>query len=253
MTYKRLISGVAALCLAVCGGVGARGQRAGTPAEQYLFEMANHERETRGLRPLVWNQELANAARYHAGRMANANDISHQFAGEPELGARAAAAGAKFSAVAENVAEAPTVMWMHDGWMKSPGHRANLLDPNLDAVGISVVRRGNQLYAAQDFSRRVAVMSFEEQENRVASLVARGVEHVTTTEDARATCKLETGFVGQRPWFVMRYTASDLGTLPEVLVTKMATGKYHNAAVGACTAKETGHFTSYNISVMLYP
>lgn len=244
---------MAGVCAMLMCGMGLA-QHASTPAAQYLFDMANHERALVGLQPLVWNEELANAAHYHALRMAKANNISHQFEGEPELGARAAAAGAHFSVVAENVAMAPTVIWIHDGWMHSPGHKANLLDPMVDSIGISIVARGKELFAVQDFSRQVASLSFAEQEERVATMIsAKGVAHVVPTEDARTTCGMESGFAGPRPWFVMRYTASDLRVLPDVLLTKMATGKYHNAAVGACKTKENGHFTAYNISVLLYP
>jgi uncharacterized protein YkwD len=37
--------------------------------------------------------------------------------------------------------------------MNSPAHRDNLLDRELDSIGIAVVERGGQLFAVQDFSR----------------------------------------------------------------------------------------------------
>lgn len=38
-----------------------------------------------------------------------------------------------------------------DGWMKSPGHRANILDPSYDKSGIGVTLVGGQAYATQVF------------------------------------------------------------------------------------------------------
>jgi hypothetical protein len=63
-----------------------------------------------------------------------------------------------------------------------------------------------------------------------------------------------TGYAGARkPWFVMRFTAASLDRLPNTLRAKLATGKYHSAAVGACDAKSAGPFTAYAIAVMLFP
>ena len=56
-------------------------------------------------------------------------------------------AGVPFSEISENVAEAPSVVQIHDMWMHSEHHRENLLDPNIDSAGISVVVRGRELYA----------------------------------------------------------------------------------------------------------
>jgi uncharacterized protein YkwD len=39
-----------------------------------------------------------------------------------------------------------------DGWMKSPGHRRNILDPGFTWAGIGVAIRGNKAYATQIFA-----------------------------------------------------------------------------------------------------
>ena len=38
-----------------------------------------------------------------------------------------------------------------NGWMKSPGHRANILNAQLRYIGIGVAESGNNIYATQDF------------------------------------------------------------------------------------------------------
>lgn len=226
-------------------------------AEQYLFAQANAERTQRGLRPLRWDAALARAAEEQAREMASRQAISHQFPGEPELSERARQAGARFSVVAENVAEAPSAAEIQDEWMHSPGHRANLLDPRVDAMGAGVVERGGELYAAEDFDRQVDSLSLDEQEAAVAAVlrsVDNAIRVLPSSADARRTCTMDSGYAGGRqPWFVMRYTAADLTRLPAALTQKLATGKYHQAAVAACAAQETQNFSAYRIAVMLYP
>jgi uncharacterized protein YkwD len=121
--------------------------------EQALFDAANRERTARRLAPLKWSAALASAARAHARRMAQANALSHQFSGEMDLGTRVRVAGVRFRAVAENVAQGPSAAVIHAQWMNSPPHRANLLDPELDSIGIAVAERNGQLFAVQDFSQ----------------------------------------------------------------------------------------------------
>jgi hypothetical protein len=75
-----------------------------------------------------------------------------------------------------------------------------------------------------------------------------------TTQDARQTCAVSTGYAGSRqPWFIMRYTASTLTELPVQLKAHLVSGKYHQAVVGACSDTHNGPFTAYNIAVLLYP
>jgi len=65
---------------------------------------------------------------------------------------------------------------------------------------------------------------------------------------------MDSGYAGSRkPWFVMRFTSGDLSHLPQILTDKLATGRYRQAAVGACPATGTQNFSAYNIAVLLYP
>ncbi|MGA2438899.1 MAG: CAP domain-containing protein [Acidobacteriaceae bacterium] len=230
-----------------------------TIAEQYLLSAANQERAARNLPLLHRDPLLARAAAQHAQAMATHGSISHQFPGEPELAHRGASMGVAFSLISENVAEAPSAIQIHDMWMHSEGHRANLLDPAIDSVGIRVIARNGELYAVEDFARTVPSASLEEQESAIGALVAQpGRISLTGTPDAiaaaRQTCAMDTGFAGARkPWFVMRFTSSSLTQLPDELKTRLASGRYRQAAVGACAGNSTGPFTSYNIAVLLYP
>jgi len=230
-----------------------------TVAEQYLLAAANQERAARGLAQLHRDPQLARAAAQHALVMAQHGSISHQFAGEPELTSRGAGAGVAFSVISENVGEAPSAVQIQELWMHSEHHRDNLLDPAVDAVGIRVIARGGELYAVEDFAKTVRRVTLEQQESAIGALVAQASPITLATQsevtfDARRTCSMSTGYAGQRkPWFVMRFTSDNLTELPTQLKTRLASGRYREAAVGACAANNTGSFSSYNIAVLLFP
>ena len=228
-------------------------QQRRSSAEQQLFESANRERTSRGRPALKWSESLAQAASRHAQLMAQQNSISHQYPGEPALVARLSAAGARFSVAAENVAEGPSASVMHSGWMNSPPHRANLLDPDLDSVGIAVTQRGRQLFGVQDFSRVVVGLSLEDQEEKLGELIeARGLK-LGNAGDARKLCAdNHAHFSHTRPLAYVFFEAVDLGEMPAKLEEKIATGRFRSAAVGACaTGSDTG-FTHYRLAVLLY-
>jgi len=229
-----------------------------TVAEQYLLSAANQERAALGLSQLRRNPKLARAATEHARAMAEHGTISHQFPGEPELSNRAAHAGVSFSVIAENVGMATSAVTIHDLWMHSEHHRANILDPAIDSAGIAVVASGGQLYAVEDFAKTVPSISFLQQESTIGSLLSQpGLTLSTAPESvsiARETCAMPTGYAGERrPWFVMRFTSGSLTRLPAELKSQIATGHYRQAVVGACSSTEASPFSSYNIAVLLYP
>jgi uncharacterized protein YkwD len=222
-------------------------------ADHALLNSANRDRAAVGLPALRWDSALAAAAHQHALRMAQMNQLSHQFPGEPPMQDRARQAGARFSTIAENVAQGPTVFGIHAQWMSSPPHRANLLDPELNAIGISVIQSGNMLFAVEDFSTSVPSLSFEEQEQQVASQLSGHDLHVTTgSPDARKSCELDRGWAGPRPATVLRYEMSDISHLPDEVMQKVESGKYHSAAVGACHAAGSSEFTRFRIAILLY-
>jgi hypothetical protein len=222
-------------------------------ADKSLLDAANKDRAAQNLAPLKWDSALATAAHQHALRMAKLNQLSHQFPGEPALQDRAREAGARFSTIAENVAQGPTVGGIHNQWMNSPPHRANLMDPTLDSVGISVVQSGNMLFAVEDFSTSVPTFSQDEQERKVAAqLDSHGLVVVTGSADARKTCQMDKGWAGAKPTVVLRYELSDLDNLPDEVSEKVNSGKYHSAAVGACAASGSSQFTRFRVAILLF-
>jgi hypothetical protein len=249
--FKCVVAVIAALAFLSPAGIA---QQKASSTERELFDSANRERRAQGLPPLKWDEALAGAARQHASLMAQQNSISHQFSGEPDLSARAAKAGARFSMIAENVAEGPSAASIHAQWMKSPPHRANLLDADADSVGIAVAERKGQLFAVEDFSQAVVNLTVDQQEREVGALLkARGLRLLENAEDARKTCALNKGFAGsRRPLLMVRFESADLSRLPDAMEKKIRSGRYHTAAVGACPAGSQSGFVNYRVAVLLY-
>ncbi len=227
-----------------------------TSTEQYLFAAANEQREHLGLQPLHWDAALYQAAEYHAEQMVGRGSISHQYEGEPDPTARGAAAGARFSLIEENVAEANSPTMIQLGWMLSPGHRENMLNPQVDSVAIRVVKGSDgELFAVEDFGRSVREMSLSQQEEQVEHLLeSKAAVHVMRqTAAARKTCAMNSGYAGRKePNYVVWYNSADLSVLPSELQQRLATGRYKEAAVGACPAQDGDGFTEYNVAVLLY-
>jgi len=99
-----------------------------------LFDRLNAERRARGLAALDWDGDLAQLAADWSAHMASTGDFSHR-----DLGAAGSQPGMGNQ--------------LHVGWMKSEGHRANMLQRGFDSVGIAVVCSGGRAWATQNFGR----------------------------------------------------------------------------------------------------
>jgi uncharacterized protein YkwD len=118
-----------------------------------LFNRLNAERQARGLAALKWDSDLARVAGDWSAHMSSTGTFAHR-----DLGAAGSLPGmSKFSALGENIAWVEGYPNMgnqlHVGWMKSEGHRANMLQRGFDSVGIGVVCSGGRAWATQNFGR----------------------------------------------------------------------------------------------------
>jgi uncharacterized protein YkwD len=232
----------------------ARAQLQRNDSERQLFESLNHKRTAQGLSALQWDNALFKAARHHALLMLNLNRIEHQLPSEPSLEERLAEAGARFAAIAENIAVGSNPQTIHAGWMDSPGHRKNILNPQLTAVGIAVVRGPGGLYAVQDFSQAVPDLTMEQQEQKVASFLVANGFRVTAAAGAaaRKTCEKDSRFEGTGAKSTIRFETADLNKLPEEVERKIRSEPYGNVAVGACRASGEKGFTRYRIAILFF-
>ncbi len=134
--------------------------------EQSMFRLLNDDRVNRGFTALKWNSQLQQAARKHAQLLWQKKQLSHQFPGESGLVQRISETGLRFGAAAENLAYSTEPDDLHSGLMRSPGHRANILSPKYNAVGIGVVANDGKFFATEDFASVTEESSSAEAEER---------------------------------------------------------------------------------------
>jgi uncharacterized protein YkwD len=86
--------------------------------------------------PLVWNATLGTAAETNSRAMANGNFFAHQDLDGRTPGDRAELAGYSGRQVGENIAAGlDATRTVVDGWLSSPGHCANLMNPQFSELG----------------------------------------------------------------------------------------------------------------------
>ncbi|MEU5535512.1 CAP domain-containing protein [Streptomyces sp. NPDC020362] len=118
-----------------------------------VVALTNTERARAGLPPLTADPLLATAAQAHCADMAARDFYAHTSPDGSEPWDRAAAAGSRRSTIGENIAcgqRSPAEVV--DGWMNSPGHRANILKPEFTHLGVGFTGGGRAgTYWAQLF------------------------------------------------------------------------------------------------------
>ena len=115
--------------------------------ESQVLTLLNQERTSRGIPALTINNQLRNAALKHTQDMACNDFMSHTGSDGSSPGNRITAAGYDFSTWGENIAAGYTTpASVVDAWMDSTGHRANILNPNFNEIGIGYVYNSASFY-----------------------------------------------------------------------------------------------------------
>lgn len=110
--------------------------------EQVMFALVNNERKSAGLPNLLWDEYLAGVARLHARDMFMSGYFSHYSLSGLSPFDRLEKANVNYSYAGENLAFAPSAELAMSGLMKSPGHRANILNASFKKAGIGVADGG---------------------------------------------------------------------------------------------------------------
>jgi uncharacterized protein YkwD len=92
--------------------------------------------------PLVWNDALFSAAASHSADMARRDYFEHTSPQGVRVGQRVTAAGYPWRAVGENIAGGDkSIDRVMAGWMRSPGHCSNIMQPEFTEVAVACVER----------------------------------------------------------------------------------------------------------------
>ena len=115
--------------------------------EQQCLEEVNRVRRRNGLPRLTFYEELLPVAREYSRRMAEQNFFSHNDPEGRTVRERVDEADLKWKMVGENLAYSngyvnPVAASLH-GWMDSPGHRANILEPEFKLTAIGAWIKGD--------------------------------------------------------------------------------------------------------------
>ncbi|MBH0228625.1 SafA/ExsA family spore coat assembly protein [Halobacillus sp. KCTC 3957] len=112
--------------------------------EQQVINLTNQERAKNGLPALKANWQLSRVARYKSVDMRDKNYFSHT---SPTYGSPFQMMknfNINYRRAAENIAAGQrTPQEVVNGWMNSPGHRKNILDPNLKQIGVGYAKGGS--------------------------------------------------------------------------------------------------------------
>ena len=128
-----------------------------------VVERTNAFRKEQGLSPVEVDAALEAAARRFAGFMAKTGKYGHA-ADDRRPAARASAAGYEYCIVSENIAyqyrsrgfdsAGALARGLVEGWKHSPGHRKNMVDPDVTETGVGVAQgEGGRWFAVQMFGR----------------------------------------------------------------------------------------------------
>lgn len=118
-------------------------------AEREVLAAVNRERTAAGLVALRWNAQTAEVARAHSSEMQRRHEIGHVSPTTGDTLDRIRAASIRTPVVYENVARGYGVRQLHHGLMNSPGHRFNLMLPQINEIGIGIVF-GDDFYGKRE-------------------------------------------------------------------------------------------------------
>lgn len=113
-----------------------------TSMEDQLIGLVNKERSFQGLQTLQKVNLLTEVGRGHSADMFRKGYFAHTSPEGKNVSDRALDKGYIYLVIGENLAYAPSVELAHKGLMNSPGHRANILSPEFNKIGIGIMDGG---------------------------------------------------------------------------------------------------------------
>ena len=226
--------------------------------EQQLLALINQERAKEGVAPLELDERMTRSALKHTQLMAQNDSLSHQFDGEQALSVRLADQNVRSDRDAENIAlDSNDVATAHAMLMQSPLHRANILNPQFNAVGIGIAWDGDVVYVTEDFAHVLPNYSEFEADAAAQQAITDYTRAQSLPVPARkvrpqlaqmacdmalddkldsAKAKTIAGASSAATW-----TATDLTKLPDSLKKLLAQPLASGYALGVCFAPSVSH------------
>ena len=144
--------------------VGARavvGQTVPHPAsgrmEARVLDRVNKARTDKGLPTLRADARLSDVAREYSCRMARDDVFGHTSPTGGTLRDRVRASGYDYTAAGENLAKTVNARYPIEravlGWLKSEGHRNNIMSAEFTVTGVGICHRATTYYFTQIFLR----------------------------------------------------------------------------------------------------
>lgn len=125
----------------------------GSTVESEVVDFANASRLEEGLNALECDAAMTSAARLHSQDMCDQGYFSHDSLDGRTPWQRMRSQGVNFGAAAENIARGQrNPASVHQAWMNSPGHRANILRRGLRRIGVGFVDCNGARYWTQVFA-----------------------------------------------------------------------------------------------------
>jgi len=146
---------VGLVMLVSCAPGWAQEKGAAAPGKEValILKRTNAERARQDLPPLKLNSLLTRAAQRHTENMARQGRMAHELDGQTPAD-RVRKVGYEFTRLGENVAYGMPVQDVVSVWMKSPGHKSNILGKDYTEIGIGVARDEDGVpYYTQVFGR----------------------------------------------------------------------------------------------------
>lgn len=121
--------------------------------EQQILRQVNQQRQRHGLPALRRNPNLSQVARIYSQQMAAHNIYGHIGPSGETHRQRVEAAGIRAALIGENLMKVghdrhPVALSVQ-AWMKSSGHRKNILLPQMTETGVGIWRRGSTYFVTQ--------------------------------------------------------------------------------------------------------
>ena len=125
------------------------------PFEAQVADLVNLERLAAKLPVLRISHDLSHVARAKSQDMLANRTLSHHSPKYGSLTHMLTLFGIRFRSAAENIAagqQAPEAVMA--SWMRSPGHRGNIMNPGFQEIGVGFAGKGRDTYWTQIFVAR---------------------------------------------------------------------------------------------------